>query len=150
MILYFIPTEHRYVHRQADVPRGVEAEKVDVPTDLAGLMGFLNDLRAAHMLDLEKAKNMVDFSAIRPAGDPIRLDHPAPAEIPLTPTPPRALDLPESIMDAPADKFGGVLSATLERLGELRKDGWDGLRPFLKNNPAAERGIGALFAAREF
>lgn len=44
MFLYWLASENRYVHRQADVPKGVDSERVDVPTDTAGLMGYLNNL----------------------------------------------------------------------------------------------------------
>ena len=44
MFLYWLAAENRYVHRQADVPKGVESERVDVPTDIVGLMAYLNAL----------------------------------------------------------------------------------------------------------
>lgn len=145
MILYFIPAEHRYVHRQTDVPKGFDFKKVDVPTSQADLMEFLNQLWAAHMIDLSLAK-AAGVVGVELPNVPDYVEPDTKSEIP----PITKSDISSDIMDTPADKFGLVLSSTLERLGELRKDGWDGLRPFLKNNPAAERGIGALFAAREF
>jgi hypothetical protein len=42
--LYWIAAESRYVHRQSDIPKGVDSERVDVPTDTEGLMAYLNDL----------------------------------------------------------------------------------------------------------
>lgn len=44
MFLYWLAAERRYVHRQSDIPKGVESERVDVPTDTAGLMAYLNSL----------------------------------------------------------------------------------------------------------
>lgn len=158
MILYFIPAEKRYVHRQSDVPKGVEPKKVDVPTDLQGLMGFLNDLWAAHQIDINLA--------MQAASDMTRIgiQHAQEAEEEMTvaeavrqieelPVPTISAvvdistkpDIVELIMETEPRQFGPVLSATLERLGELRKEGVDSLKPFLKNNTAAERGIGALF-----
>lgn len=176
MILYFIPAEKRYVHRLSDVPKGVEPKKVDVPTDLQGLMGFLNELWAAHQIDLDLAKNTVDFSQLRPEGapinmegepgvlnlDPLLLEEPVVREMTVAeavrqieelevPTISAVVnlstkpDLAALIMETEPGVFGPVLSATLERLGELRKEGTDGLRQFLRGNTAAERGIGALF-----
>lgn len=53
MKLYWLVAENRYVHRQADIPKGMEAESRDIPTDLQGLMGLLNDLCA----DIAKLEN---------------------------------------------------------------------------------------------
>ena len=147
MILYFIPAEHRYVHRMADVPKGVEPKKVDVPTDLAGLMGFLNDLWAAHQIDLGLAK-ISTAQAEEAAAEEMTVAE-AVRQMVETPVPTTSVgaapDIVELIMDTEPKQFGPVLSATLERLGELRKEGVDSLKSFLKNNTAAERGIGALF-----
>jgi len=56
MKLYYIFTEHRYVHRQADVPKGTPHEVRDIPTDLAGLMAKLNDFEADRQLEREHWK----------------------------------------------------------------------------------------------
>jgi len=63
MFLYWLASENRYVHRQSDIPKGVDSERVDVPTDTAGLMAYLNNL-------------------VLNRGKP--LDHPAPGEQLLT------------------------------------------------------------------
>lgn len=55
MFLYWLAAENRYVHRQADVPKGVESERVDVPTDIAGLMAFLNAKEQARLHDIQMA-----------------------------------------------------------------------------------------------
>jgi len=44
MFLYWLPFQRRYVHRLSDIPKGVESERIDVPTDTTGLMAYLNDL----------------------------------------------------------------------------------------------------------
>lgn len=61
MKLYWIESEHRYVHRKDDIPKGANSEVHDIPTDLAGLMGFLNELHQAHQMDL--CNTVVDFAA---------------------------------------------------------------------------------------
>ena len=47
MKLYWLEAENRYVHRQADIPKGMEAEPQDIPTDLPSLMAHLNSLHEA-------------------------------------------------------------------------------------------------------
>lgn len=64
MYLYWLESESRYVHRQSDVPKGTSADRVDVPTDTAGLMAYLNNLIA------ERSK-IVDFSQFRAVGEPL-------------------------------------------------------------------------------
>lgn len=64
MKLYWLPNEHRYVHRMADVPKDDIYSVTEVPTDLAGLMGFLNELWQAHQIELCNA--VVDFVAEHP------------------------------------------------------------------------------------
>jgi hypothetical protein len=44
MFLYWIESERRYVHRKDDIPKGLPIDRVDVPTDTAGLLGYLNAL----------------------------------------------------------------------------------------------------------
>lgn len=44
MFLYWLPAERRFVHRQSDIPKGVSDERLNVPTDIVGLMGFLNEV----------------------------------------------------------------------------------------------------------
>ena len=46
MILYLVKSESRYVHRLSDIPKGAEFEKLDIPTDTQGLMGYLNTITA--------------------------------------------------------------------------------------------------------
>ena len=146
MILYFIPAEHRYVHRQTDVPKGFDFKKVDVPTSQADLMEFLNQLWAAHVVDLSLAK-AAGVVGVELPNVPDDLEHGE--DCGRTESMPNAT-LADQIIEIEDEKFPIVLVAALERLGLARKDGWNGLPALLKNNPAAERGIGALFAAREF
>ena len=72
MFLYWLAAERRYVHRQSDIPKGVDAERVDVPTDIAGLMAYLNSL-------------------VKIEADP----RPAPGEMPLAAIPVREQSAPE-------------------------------------------------------
>ena len=82
MFLYWIATECRYVHRQSDIPKGVESERVEVPTDTAGLMAYLNNL-------------------VLNSGKP--LDHPAPGEQLLTSPEPYPVEVETPVEDkAPA------------------------------------------------
>jgi len=83
MFLYWLASENRYVHRQSDIPKGVEGERVDVPTNTEGLMGYLNNL-------------------VLNRGRP--LDHPAPGEQLLTSPGPVTLGQVEEVVQVYMDE----------------------------------------------
>lgn len=88
MKLYWIEQESRYVHRLSDLPKGTEPVVHDIPTDLAGLMGLLNELHAKAVVETkEQASDPVGVEEMFPDGDPIdtapeRIVHALPAPEP--------------------------------------------------------------------
>lgn len=119
MKLYWIESERRYVHRLSDVPKGVEAETRDIPTDLAGLMGHLNFLHE----DLAKWKDMAERSP-----EQFEPDHPAPSEVQLTTSAPCTLglgvqlDVEEAIQNATPRQLASYASNVCWRMEELARE----------------------------
>lgn len=73
MKLYYIFGEHRYVHRQSDIPKGAPHDVRDIPTDLSGLMGFLNNWEADRELEREHWRSRSGTSEPETAPPPAKV-----------------------------------------------------------------------------
>ena len=57
MLLYWIPSENRYVRTQGEAKKLGFGEETEVPTDKDGLMAFLNNIHSLHQFDMNMFAN---------------------------------------------------------------------------------------------
>jgi len=106
--LYWLAAENRYVHRQADIPKGIEAEPREIPTDLQGLMDHLNGL-ARHAYE-ERRSLMSTIESFKTEGsDTPYLDLPK-APLIGVPPPPSGDDEPAYVDPDPPMCATSILS----------------------------------------
>jgi hypothetical protein len=106
MKLYFITAEHRYVHRQSDIPKGADFRVDEVPTDLAGLMSHLNVLH----------QQMKEPPPAEPAPAPIVIPERSYQEIVLT-----QIAVEEAIQNADPVALASYAANVCWRIKELAK-----------------------------
>jgi len=150
---FYFTKDRRYVATQKDA--GKDYTQIEVPTDKDGLMSYLNEQE--QKLQRAIVATAQRYGAGKPAADVPEREK-SDAEPPLqtpklpvrettvaTPHVSPMTDVVEAIMDSEGALFGNILSATIERLGELRAKGWDELRKIAarhKSRSSLERGLG--------
>lgn len=157
----------QWVGTQADgKATGQPFVPVDVPVDKAGLLGFLNEmeLELRNKPPVLVTPNLCHEEIIVPERfNEVVVSYVEPETPPLmevVSAPPTAVDVykphkldssndvVEDILGSSGDLFGIYLNATIDRLGELRNEGFDALAVLRKqvksfpNRAATERGLG--------
>jgi hypothetical protein len=132
---------------QADA--GKDREQIDVPTDKPGLLAFLNEHLGSRSGTL--SEECIQISDNVPERELVKTDE----IVALNPnnssevtTNPQKFAVEDIILGSDPPEFARYLQCTLERLGELRSNGWSGLRPLVSDNARSrtsiERGLGYL------
>jgi hypothetical protein len=170
-VKFYLTPDGTYVGTQAECKAagGDWRNPVEVPTDKDGLMVYLNELvlRSPKTEDCgitglsNEQIDAVAAGSISPHEAKVLAAGGGEADIRLTDEERKELehlrslrvvlkdhDPAEAIHDADGAQFALYLEATLCRLGELRAEGWDGLRALARNHRngrgSLERGLGYL------
>jgi hypothetical protein len=141
MNLYWIPNIPAYVGTQAEAKAsGHPWEAVDVPTDKPNLISYLNELLLITHAD----------AVLSVVAQPVKQPLAQQTIHEFVPPPARSgpSELVEKITESTGTEFGSYFVASIERLAELRNNGWNDIAKLTKHHTfksSLERGLGALF-----